>query len=72
MTTPTGPELQCSFCGKTQGQVVLLITGPGVNICDDCVGLCVDIVFEHMQNKSRAASEAAAALAALKTTEGSE
>jgi ATP-dependent Clp protease ATP-binding subunit ClpX len=72
MTTPACAELQCSFCGKTQGQVALLIAGTSVNICDDCVGLCVEIVFRHMQNKSRAASEAEAALAALKTTEGTE
>jgi ATP-dependent Clp protease ATP-binding subunit ClpX len=30
----------CSFCGKQQADVKKLITGPGVNICDQCVELC--------------------------------
>lgn len=34
----------CSFCGKTAEEVRKLIAGPGVNICDECVGLCVQIV----------------------------
>jgi ClpX C4-type zinc finger len=32
--------LDCSFCGKSQAQVEKLIAGPGVYICDECVGLC--------------------------------
>ena len=62
MTPATGPQLQCSFCRKTQEQVALLIAGPGVNICDDCIELCVGIVFEHMQLKSKQAAEALATL----------
>ena len=34
----------CSFCGKSANEVRKLIAGPGVNICDECVGLCVQIV----------------------------
>ena len=34
----------CSFCGKSADEVRKLIAGPGVNICDECVGLCVQIV----------------------------
>ncbi|MFI5296508.1 MAG: ClpX C4-type zinc finger protein [Polyangiales bacterium] len=34
----------CSFCGKLETDVNRLIQGPGVNICDECVGLCVDIL----------------------------
>src|SRR4051812_399986 len=30
----------CSFCGKSSKQVAKLIAGPGVFICDACVGLC--------------------------------
>ena len=26
--------LKCSFCGKSQKQVIKLIAGPGVYICD--------------------------------------
>lgn len=36
--------LYCSFCGKTAAEVALLIRGPGVNICNECVDLCVQIV----------------------------
>jgi ribosome-binding protein aMBF1 (putative translation factor) len=32
-------ELPCSFCGRAAEEVVKLIAGPGVFICDGCVGL---------------------------------
>lgn len=39
------PEaLHCSFCGKSQHEVQKLIAGPFVFICNECVGMCVDIV----------------------------
>jgi ATP-dependent Clp protease ATP-binding subunit ClpX len=31
---------RCSFCGKSETEVEHLIAGPGVYICDECVGLC--------------------------------
>jgi hypothetical protein len=37
----------CSFCGKTQFEVSKLIAGPAVFICDECVGLCEDVIV-HM------------------------
>ena len=48
-------QLKCSFCGKTQDQVRRLIAGPNVYICDECVGLCGEIleeVFEDEDDKS--------------------
>lgn len=36
----------CSFCGKRQDEVNKLIAGPDVNICDDCVKLCSEIIAE--------------------------
>lgn len=42
--------LYCSFCGKSQHEVRKLIAGPSVFICDECVGLCNDIM--HEENKS--------------------
>ena len=36
--------IHCSFCGKSQEQVAKLIAGPGVYICNDCVGLCNGIL----------------------------
>lgn len=40
-------QLRCSFCGKSQEQVRKLIAGPNVYICDECVGLCTEIVEEE-------------------------
>ena len=34
-----GDLLRCSFCGQAQQEVAKLIAGPGVYICDGCVGL---------------------------------
>lgn len=41
---------RCSFCGKSQDQVMRLIAGPGhVYICDECVQLCREIIEENFQ-----------------------
>ncbi|MBE7030332.1 MAG: ATP-dependent Clp protease ATP-binding subunit ClpX [Ruminococcaceae bacterium] len=37
-------QLKCSFCGKTQDEVLRLIAGPNVYICNECVALCDDII----------------------------
>jgi ATP-dependent Clp protease ATP-binding subunit ClpX len=39
--------IQCSFCGKTQIEVERIIYGRGVYICNECVGLCSDILHEE-------------------------
>jgi ATP-dependent Clp protease ATP-binding subunit ClpX len=39
-------ELCCSFCGKGQNEVKKLIAGPTVFICNECIGLCSDILRE--------------------------
>ena len=38
--------LRCSFCNKSQNEVRKLIAGPTVFICDECVGVCQDIIDE--------------------------
>jgi ATP-dependent Clp protease ATP-binding subunit ClpX len=38
---------RCSFCGKDEDQVAKLIAGPSVFICDECVGLCREILAEN-------------------------
>jgi ClpX C4-type zinc finger len=38
------PLLVCTFCGKQQTEVGKLIAGPGVYICDECVGLANGVV----------------------------
>jgi ATP-dependent Clp protease ATP-binding subunit ClpX len=52
--------LYCSFCGKSQHEVRKLIAGPSVFICDECVELCNDIIWEEIQE--RAISGAASSL----------
>ena len=44
--------LKCSFCGKSQKQVQQLIAGPQIYICDECVGLCNEIIEERMAENS--------------------
>ena len=38
--------LCCSFCNKDKEAVAKLVAGPGVYICDECVGLCNLIIAE--------------------------
>ncbi|MGW0562268.1 ATP-dependent Clp protease ATP-binding subunit ClpX [Streptomyces sp. NPDC003016] len=43
----SGDLLKCTFCGKSQKQVEKLIAGPGgICICDECVGLCNELIAE--------------------------
>jgi hypothetical protein len=37
-------RLRCSFCAKPNTDVEKVIAGPGVYICNECVGLCNDIL----------------------------
>jgi len=37
-------ELSCSFCGKTEPEVLQLIAGAEGFICNECVQLCVRII----------------------------
>ncbi len=42
------PMLYCSFCGKSQEQVKRLIIGPkDIHICDECIGVCSEIIEEE-------------------------
>ena len=47
------PRYKCSFCNKLQGTVKRLIAGPaGVFICDECVGLCGQIITDESPRKA--------------------
>ena len=39
--------MRCSFCGRPRSEVRKLVMGPSVNICDDCVKTCVNILEEE-------------------------
>lgn len=47
-------NLCCSFCGKSQRDVQKLIAGPTVYICNECIGLCGDIIDEEVERETRA------------------
>ena len=49
-----GGSLVCSFCGKGQKEVKKLIAGPTVYICDECIGLCNDIITEEFEHEEAA------------------
>jgi len=46
-------SLTCSFCGKSQKEVKKLIAGPTVYICDECIGLCNDIIAEEIEKEDQ-------------------
>src|SRR5512140_808740 len=48
-----GASLTCSFCGKAQKEVKKLIAGPTVYICDECIGLCNDIIAEEIEKEEQ-------------------
>ena len=52
---PPSPEppdviLRCSFCNKSQRHVRKLIAGPRVQICDECVDICLDVLNEEKES----------------------
>ncbi|MDD3545110.1 MAG: ATP-dependent Clp protease ATP-binding subunit ClpX [Kiritimatiellae bacterium] len=60
---PVRDELTCSFCGKPESGALLVVPGPGVNICEECLDICQHIVQESRPAKGR---KAAGKLAPLK------
>ena len=42
-------QVSCSFCAKPSSAVQKVIAGPGVYICNECVGLCSDILRDEQQ-----------------------
>jgi len=47
--TATAIEWSCSFCAKPSPDVEKMIAGPGVYICNECVGQCNDILRADQQ-----------------------
>lgn len=52
---------RCSFCGKPQDEVRKLVAGPSINICDECVAVCNEIladsqIFDTLGSPERALS----------------
>ena len=54
-------EIRCSFCGKLKKDAKKLVAGPpGIYICDECIGICSDIIeddFDEAEYSSSGSSE---------------
>ena len=58
--TNNGELHRCSFCGRSEEQVELLIPSPtGVCICDFCVDLCAQLINENLGLSEEQDGEAA-------------
>jgi hypothetical protein len=44
---PYAGSTRCSWCGKPEAEVKKLITGPGVQICNECVAFCALILRDE-------------------------
>ena len=45
-------QLRCSFCGKNETEVLKLVAGPRVYICDGCVAIASQIMNDpHADNQ---------------------
>ena len=43
----------CSFCGKGRSEVRKLVAGPGVYICDACIGVCQNVVAKELREEGQ-------------------
>lgn len=50
MSTHKSPN--CSFCGKSKQEVKTLIAGPSVFICNECVGLCNEVIAQEASGQT--------------------
>ena len=42
--------MRCSFCGRSQNEVEQLLIGPGVNICNECIDMCHNMLYKDGEN----------------------
>ena len=61
-------DLRCNFCGRSRAEVKRMIMGPSVNICDECVRTCMNILEEE-ENARRPLREATASFDKIPTPE---
>ena len=48
----TKEKYVCSFCGRASDEVDAMVTGPGVNICNECVRYAEDIIRSDLAKRS--------------------
>lgn len=46
---PQRPTLRCSFCGLGEGEVARLFEGTSGFICDECVDVCVQLLYDYRE-----------------------
>jgi hypothetical protein len=51
---PPWATVSCSFCGKTEHEVRKIVAGPNVWICDECIGLCNDVIEQECEREAAA------------------
>ena len=50
-------EPKCAFCGRSRSEVGILVMGPdGVNICDECAEICIQMTKDQAGRKNAAAT----------------
>ncbi|WP_182886319.1 ClpX C4-type zinc finger protein [Microbispora sp. H10885] len=54
-------DIRCSFCSKSKTEVNKMVAGPGVYICDECVGLCGEIIAAESAKSAQSAQSAQSA-----------
>ncbi|MGA3217348.1 MAG: ClpX C4-type zinc finger protein [Acidimicrobiales bacterium] len=57
-STVSPGALRCSFCAKSQFEVVKLVAGPGVFICNECIELCDQIITQEVARRDDSADDA--------------
>lgn len=57
---------KCSFCGRNEQQVELLIPSPsGACICDECIRTCSDIIDEYLASEDSESTDLGLSLSTL-------
>lgn len=46
-------EVRCSFCGKLSEDVSKIIAGPNVNICNECIEICNEILADDLESQGK-------------------
>jgi len=49
--TASHQVLNCSFCAKSQFDILKLVAGPGVYICNECIDLCNQIIVQELNHQ---------------------
>jgi hypothetical protein len=49
--TASQETLNCSFCAKSQFDILKLVAGPGVYICNECIDLCNEIIVQELDHQ---------------------